>query len=224
MSLADFQQQVDDLVRDKDQVVSSVQRDLAIGAAAVRYSLDFPRVVVVDQSAPGGVGLELPAGWQMDYSQALAFEYPIDQVPASDIPVGSVRLRQRPAGVAFELPASVEADELIRITYTQRHVVDLTIDTIPEQHRLPVACWAAALLCGQLAAYYATEGAPTIAADAADHQGKTERFRARMRDLTAQYFNDLGVTQKRPQVAGTVISVRGSDSRGQPRLFPRGRH
>lgn len=222
MSLADFQSRVDDLVRDKDGVISSTQRGLAIDDAVRRYSQDFPRQVTVDLTSAGGQGLALPAGWQTGYSQALAFEYPIDEVPASEIPLGEVKTRQRPSGLAFELPESLPAAAVVRVTYTQRHAVDESTDTVPEDHRLAVCCWAAAILCGELHAYYATESAPTLGADTADHQGKSERFRTRQRDLSAQYCRDLGVQEKRPQHGHAVVPLQRNDSQGNPRLF-RGR-
>lgn len=215
---------VDDLVRDKDQVISSSSRDEAIAQAVIRYSQDRPRVVVVDVDATGGRRLQTPAGWQTDTSLLLAVEYPIDRHPAAELSLADVKLRQLPSGHVIELPMGLVANEKVRLTYTQQHALDAGADTIPEKDRLAVASWAAAELCGQLQAYYATESAPTIQADAADHQGKSDRWRARMRDLRAQYFKELGVAEKRPAVASTVVHMQGTDSDGNQRLFHRRRY
>ncbi|MCH2092723.1 MAG: hypothetical protein MK141_14260 [Pseudoxanthomonas sp.] len=219
MSLTTFQGLVDDLVRDKDQVISSSTRDEAIAQAVIRYSDDRPRAVVIDVLGNGTRRLPLPAGWETGYSQLQGVEWPVDQYPAAELSMAEVRMRQAPDNLYIELPVEPGVDEAIRLTYTQRHAVDVATDTIPDRDRLAVASWAAALLCGQLQAYYATEAAPTIQADSADHQGKSERYRTRMRDLTTQYFKELGIPEKRPSVASTVVHMRGTDSNGNPRLF-----
>ncbi len=219
MSLSDYQWRVNDLVRDKDQVISTAQRDQAVAEAVLRYSLDFPRIVTVDLVAVGGVYMSLPAGWQTGYSKAIAFEYPVNMNPISEIPLNEVTSRYFPSEEKFEFQQSFTAGETIRLRYTQRHAVDASLDTIREEHRYPVCCWAAAILCGELANWYATEGASTLGADTADHVGKTERLRARMRDLFASYNRDLGVSEKRPNIAGTVVELPRKDTEGRPTLF-----
>lgn len=220
MSLNDYRQLVADLVRDKDQVVSSEGIALAIANAVLRYSDDVPRAVVVDQTAVAGYLQPLPAGWVADYSEIRFVETPIDLVPASLIDAAQTRIRNTPSGDTLELPNAMAAGETLRIAYTQRHVVDDTTDTVPLHHRLPVASLAGAIVCGQLQAYYASEGAPTIGADVADHQGKAERYRARARDLLADYNKTVGVTDAPVQsAAGTVVQLEGRDSLGGRRLF-----
>lgn len=218
MSLEALQALVNDLVRDTGGVVSSTSLDAAIDAAVLRYSTDFPRPVVVDVAAPGGNELPLPLGWQ-DASRLLSVETPIDQLPPAELGLGDVRFRMRPDGMAITLPIALDAGQDVRLGYTQTHVVDNSTDTVPAGHRYALACFAASILCGQLASYYANEGAPTIQADTADHQGKTERYRARARDLAQQYANLLGVADRKITAAGTVTHLQGRDSEGRRRLF-----
>lgn len=219
MSLAAFQAQVTDLVRDKDQVVSSGSIDQAITAAVMRYSVDRPRTVLVDQAADGGVELALPAGWQEAFSRLVSLEYPVDLSPPSEIDLGEVRTRYKPDAVVLRLPFEIPAGALVRIGYTQQHIVDAGQDTVPDPHRYAVACLAGSIVCGQLHSYYATEGTPTIGADVSDHQGKSERWRTRARDLSNEYLNALGLNVKRSSAAAQVTSMRGSDSQGNARLF-----
>lgn len=220
MSKAAFQALVDDLVRDKDQVIASASRDEAIAQAVLQYSADRPREVVVDQVAMAGYELALPAGWDPALSQLRAIEYPVDQLVPRYVSTSDVRFRKRPdEDVVLAFPFEFPAAASVRLTYTQPHVVDDTTDTVPEIHRNAVACLAASMLCGQLASYYATEGAPTIGADVSDPATKTDKFRARARDLAAQYAAAVGTSGKRNVSAGVVTHMQGTDSCGRQRLF-----
>lgn len=224
MSLADVQSLVDDLVRDKDQVIASVQRDAAIAAALERYSADSPRLVVEDLTAPGGQYLPLPALWLDGQSEIRGVEYPIGEVPPAEIDVGALRVILTPSTSSLLFTYSPSAGELVRVAYTAAHVLDGATDTIPNRHRRLVAALAAADLCGQLASYYASEGAPTIAADVADHQGKSERYRARARDLRAEYAQAIGTQGDRAKPASVDVALPPRDSLGGRPLFhpPRG--
>ncbi len=220
MSLADFQQAIQDLVRDKDGVLSLEARNAALNTAVLRYSDDAPRPVLVDEVAVAGSLQALPSGWESDVSVLIGVEYPVGQVPQSTLEMGQVRVRATPTGDVLQLPIDVAAGELLRIGYTTVHTVDATTNTVPAKHRHAVACLAASILCGQLAVYYATESAPLIGADISDHVGKTERFRARKRDLEGEYIRALGVPEKPvTAAAGAVAHMDGTDSQGNGRLF-----
>ena len=220
MSLVNYQQTITDLVRDKDQVLSLASIDAAIATAVLRYSDDAPRRLLVDQLAIAGSLQPLPAGWLTDASTLTGVEYPIDRSPQSVFELGQVSVRVTPTGDRLQLPVALAAGESIRIGYTALHTVDSGTDTIPTKYRHAVACLAAANLCGQLASYYATEGMPSIGADVSDHVGKTERFRARKRDLEAEYVRALGVPEKPvTAAAGAVAQLESTDSQGNGRLF-----
>lgn len=224
MSLADFQQLTNDLVRDKDGVIVNATRDSTIATAVLRYSDDRPRPVVVDLVSTGGMQLALPAGWQVDYSALLAVEYPIDRDPRAMLDMGAVSLYQSPTVVKIQLPISLGAGDIARVTYTQRHVVDVATDSVPIADRHAVCCWAASILCGQLANWYATEGEPTIQADSVDHRRKSDVFRSRERELAQRYLKDLGLDEKRSGAAGVVVNLQGANSRGGDRLFHQRRY
>lgn len=225
MSLADFQQATQDLVRDKDQVLTLGNIDAAITAAVQRYSHDAPRALLVDQVAVAGSVQALPAGWLVDSSVLSGVEYPVDEMPQRNLSTAEFALRQTPSGPMLQLAFDVTAGETLRIGYTADHVVDAGTDTVPVKHRHAVACLAAANLCGQLAAYYATEGMPAIGADITDHVGKTERLRARKRDLEAEYTRALGVPEKPVSApAGVVVQMDVGDTQGSGRLFHRRRY
>ena len=220
MSLADYQQTVADLVRDKDGVLSLLSIDQAITTAVLRYSGDAPRRVWVDQIAVAGTLQLLPNGWVTDVSVLISVEFPVDASPQSLLDAADYRVRQTTNGERLELSIDLPAYDIMRIVYTAEHAVDGNADTIPTRHRYAVACLAAANLCGQLATFFATEGMPSIGADVSDHVGKTERYRARKRDLEGEYVRALGVPEKPvTAAAGAVAQLESTDSQGNGRLF-----
>lgn len=225
MSLADTQALVDDLVRDKDSVIASATRDTAIDNAVSRYSADAPRVLVIDATSDGSQYLNVPAGWIDGQSSLRSVEYPIGNIPTTLIDPAAVSLYTSPGGPQFQLFFTPIVDDALRLSFTAPHTLDDSTDTIPAQHQRALACLAAADICGQLSAYYATEGAPTIGADVADHLGKTERYRNRARDLLAEYTSTVGAapSDRTKPASATAQPVR-DNSLGRPRLFhpPRG--
>jgi hypothetical protein len=191
-----------------------------------RYSADAPRVRVEDvTSVAGGQRLPVPSGWIDGWSEVRALEYPIGQIPSSLIGLDAVSVYDTPDGPELVLLISLLPSDQVRVSYTEFHALTTLASTLPTRHERAVACLAASDLCGQLSAHYATEGAPTLAADTADHIGKTERYRSRARDLAAEYSNVVGAARsdrQKPAMASAVIESR--DSLGRRTLFhpPRG--
>lgn len=220
MSLAAFQQLVDDLVRDKDQVIASGSRDAALQAAIARYSIDAPRSVVEDVTSAGGQIVPLPQAWAHDWSALQQIEFPIGTIPPSLINTNSCLVYRGPAGDELRSLFTQLAGDVLRLTYTAPHELTGLVDTVPEKHHHAVASLAAADLCGQLASHYATEGSPTIGADTTDHQSKSERFSRRARDLRAAYTAVVGAApSQRNRPASVSVPIETRDALGQPRIF-----
>lgn len=219
MPLADFQTLVTDLSRDDAGKVSVAQRDAALAQAVERYSQDRPRDKVEDINGLGTQLLDLPAGWQDGFSTLTQLEYPIGNVPPTLVPQDDISIYQTPAGQQIQLRYAVaNAAANVRITYAVKHVLDAGTDTIPASHRTPVAAWAAADLCEQLASFYAGQTDSTIQADAVDHKSKSAEFASRARALRKRYTDELGVNDRRNTASGVVVALTDRDSRGQPRL------
>lgn len=219
MALADYQTLVDSLVRDRDQVVTSVERDAAIIAALAQYSGDRPRLVVVDVASTGGQRIDLPAGFTDD-SSLVIIEYPIGQIPANEVPLSEVSIYRAPDQRQLQLPIAVPEDDMLRIAYTGAQVLDDDTDTVPPRHRQALASLAAAIVCGQLASYYATEGESTIGADSVDYKDKSQRWRLRQRDLAAEYTRVVGASPNdRNQPASVEVALKRNDALGYPRMF-----
>lgn len=222
MSLADFPTLVDDLVRDTDQVITSTARDTAIEKALQRYSIDAPRRIVEDVTVNAQGNLPLPTAWHEGQSVLEQAEYPIGERPRTLIAANDIEVVVTPSGTSLVLLGVIASGEQVRLTYTGLHVVDAltSTNTVPLRHRQAVAALAAADLCGQLAAYYANEGAPTIGADTVDHQGKSERWRARARDLIQEYSRVVGpAPAERAKPASVDVAVSRTDSLGRRRMF-----
>lgn len=224
MALADFQQLVDDLIRDDDSRIVSSDVTEAIGLAVARYSKDKPKVQVEDIPASGTNYQNVPALWQADFSALQRVEYPLGQVPPSFLQDGHWMMYQSANGPQILLDSAIPTAETIRLTYTRLHVVDDSNDTVAVIDREPVACYAAAYLCEQLANLYSSDSDSTLQADSVDHASKGSDFARRAKTLRKRYFDELGIEPKRNSASGVVVDFDKADSQGNDRLFHKSRY
>lgn len=219
MSLADYQSLVAALVRDDRGLLSAGDIDVAIGLAVTRYSTDRPRTVVEDVTAVAADSnqLDLPVGWEVDFSRLSDMEFPVGEWPVSRVEAHHYELYQAPGGLAVVLDFYPGAEQ-VRLSFSARHVLSAAADTIPDIHREAVSCWAAAFLCDQLASFYAGESDSTIAADHVQDGSQSRDFAFRAKTLRARYLSEIGVDEKRSAPAGAVVDMDLSDSRGRDRL------
>lgn len=217
--LIDYQTLVTELVRDDAGKVTVAERDRAIVAAVLRYSSDKPRTKVEDLTPESSQVLPLPASWEDAFSVLLELEHPIGDVPPTLIKQDRYGLYQAPAATKIQVVDGVAvAANSVRATFTIKHQVDVAVDTIPLQHREPVACWAAASLCDQLAAFYSSGVDSTIQADSVDGRSRAQEYSARARTLRKRYLDEIGVEEKKGAPAGVVVNLDFPDSRGEDRL------
>ncbi|URX63259.1 hypothetical protein KR767_04100 [Luteibacter anthropi] len=219
MTLADYQTRVADLVRDRDAVITDVQRDDAVRAAFARYSAVFPRPVVVDLVSTGGQRIELPGGFTSE-STVVALEYPVGQIPPIELPLSEVRVYTAPTQRLLDLPLVTRNGDVLRMTYTAAHLVDGIDDTVLPAHRQAVASLAASMLCGQLVSYYSSEMESTISADAVNYKDKAQRFRQRAKDLEATFVDVVGdAPSDRAKAASATVGLERRNALGGRRLF-----
>ena len=107
----------------------------------------------------------------------------------------------------------------VRVRYTLQHALSATEDTIPPADREAVAKYAAALLCEQLASFYASDTDSTISADRSFGQTRSQAFAARAREYRKQFQAALGIDEKTAAPAGAVVQIQTTDSRGRSRMF-----
>lgn len=217
--LEDFRQLTTDLVRDDAQKIVATERDRAIDLAVQRYSKDRERPKVEDVTPTDTNTLPLPAGWQLDFSELRSLEYPIGRVPPSHLDQSRFAMYRSPTGLVIKVLDAVKVAALtVRASYTVVHQVDSNNDTIPVAEREPVACWAAAILCEQLAALYSGNTDSSIQAQVVQSQTKSQEYAARARSLRKRYLDELGIDDKRNVAAGVAVTMPELDSRGQPRM------
>ncbi len=216
--LTDYQTLVIDLVRDDAAVVITAERDRAIELAVQRYSKDRERLKVQDVVSTGVNTLPLPAAWETDFSDLKSLEYPVAQVPPEMLRPERYGFYTTPTAVTIQLLDAITVGATVRATYSIVHVVSGAADTIPVADREPVACWAAAILCDELAAYYSGGTDSTIQADSVRQQSKAQEYATRGAKLRRRYLDELGIDDKRNVAAGVVVNLDGSDSLGQDRL------
>ncbi|MBE0627979.1 MAG: hypothetical protein IH603_00005, partial [Burkholderia vietnamiensis] len=151
-------------------------------------------------------------------SELRSLEYPVDQVPPNYLSNERYGLYQKPASTVNMLLDAVAAAATIRVAYTITHVVSGAADSIPVKDREPVACWAAALLCDELAAFYSGGTDSTIQADSSPGQSRAQEYSARATKLRKRYLDELGIDDKRNVAAGAVVNLNATDSQGRDRL------
>lgn len=223
--LPDYQTLVTDFVRDDSARITPEQIDGAIALAVLKYSTAEPRPLVADIADVSGMVIPLPAGWEADFSTMTSLETPIGQVPPALLDSDSWAFYRDVDGIKIMLATSLPAGATMRATFTVRHTVSDTVDSIPVDHREPVAKYAAALLCDQLAAFYANETDSTINAGMAQGQTKSQAYAARARDYRKGYVDAIGVADKTSQPGCAVATLKSRDSAGESRFFhPRRRY
>ena len=186
--LGDYQVQVTREVRDDASKLDAFDLDDAIAQAVVRYGKDRPREKVEDLSAPGGNLLPLPDAWVSGFSQLNSLEHPVGNVPPCYIGAGGWWMYATPDGQMIQVVDAIMADVAVRAAYTVPHVLSDAEDTIPLGYREPVACYAAAILCDQLASLYANDGDSTIKADSVQHVSKAGEYAKRAKSLRQRYL------------------------------------
>lgn len=218
MALIDFQSIVQDLVRDDAGKITIVQRDTAIASAIERYSKDRPVIKVEDITAPGGHYLPLPEAWEDDFSHLQLIETPVGQVPPVMIPNNLWQLYQTPSGLNVQITYALATGAVCRMTFSVRHQLDASHDTIPLGDREPVCCLAAASLCDQLAAQHSGTTDSTIKADAVEYLSAAREFANRAKALRKRYTDELGIEDKKNVAAAEVVSFQRGNTLGRQRL------
>lgn len=217
--LSDYQSLVPQLVRDDAGKIATTDRDLAITAMTRRYSKDRPRTKVEDVAATAANELPLPTAWEADFSDVIGLEYPIGQVPPANLEQGRWAYYRKPSSIVIMLEDAIAVGGSVRVTYTASHLLDASNDTIPLADREPAACWAAALLCDQLAAFYSGSRDSSIQADSVNTQSRAQEYASRAKTLRKRYTDELGVDDKRSEPAGTVVALPADSSWGRPGLL-----
>lgn len=185
-------------------LVTDTMRAEAITSALLKLSADAPRVVIEDVQVPA-----LPDGWS-GANSVRSVEYPVGYVPHEYI---QALVYPGPAG-AYQLYTPLAAGTTVRLTYTAPWTLGLVTGT----QREALACWAAGLICEQLATRFAQDTDSTIQADSVTHESKSGNFGRRAKTLRARYYELLGLTdpdKRSLSPACAVVNLNRNDSRGR---------
>lgn len=206
MSFSALLSLIDDLVPDTGARLKPGAHERAIEAARVQYSSDRPRVVLFDVVAVAGKIQAVPLDWEQAWSELQGIEYPVGEFPPVFLPANACGVLSTPSGDAIGLLSAATAGDVLRLQYTIPHVITAAPDecTVPAGHLEAVACWAAALLADQLAAAYADNTDPTIAADRIDYGSPSRTWASRAKSYRERYAQLVGVIGMAPGERPTV--------------------
>ena len=189
MALADYQQLVDDLVRDQSQTITPEARDRAIGLAVLQYGTELPRQLVEDVVWPAlGLYGPMPAAWTAG-AWLKGAEYPVGEQPPRAL---HLVVYQDAAGLRLSAPWPLPEGAVVRVTFAATQVLTAADDTIDLAHRLPVAQLAASLLCMQLATHYSGQRETLIGADASATETRAREYASRAREYRSGYYIGTG--------------------------------
>jgi len=208
MTRAEFDILLLSLVRDEDARLSNDDIDGAVNNALFRLNQDKPSQMVVDVNANDENIISVPVLFEQDFSQIISVEYPLNERPRCYL--NDVYIYQEPTGPVLDLPESITGS--LRITFTVRHHLDATSSSFTFEQQEPMACYAASILCGQLATLYSHDTSSVIQGDSVEHASKADLFRRRARDLDKRYQDYIGIDKPKSSAAAVVVSVSSNKS------------
>ncbi len=201
MQLTDLLTGVASVIQDAANKLSANDRAAAVQQAILqRYSKDHPLQVVIDIPGNGTSDLPLPEGYEDGFSYITQVEYPGGQVPAECLQDFEWQMYRAPSGLVVRLLVDVPAaDEMVRMSFTQRHAPDAS--TIYPQDQNAVIDLSASYCFEALAAIYAQTGNNSIAADVVNYRTKGQEYLALAKAARKRYCSFFGIPEDGNQEA-----------------------
>lgn len=197
MPLADWRTLFDQEVKDTAGKLAATDKDKCIGEAVKTYSKHRPRERAYEIAGDGSAfQWALPADWEEGFSSIRGdVEYPAGRRQPEYLEREAWMLYRDPSlGLRFRLlEVTPGATEKVRVTYTVRHTVDPTTDTVPVADRDAAAKLAASYGARQLAAYYAQTSSPTLGAEVANFRSKSQEYSTLAAALVKAFTAHLGL-------------------------------
>ena len=193
---ADIKKNVDDMLQDKDDVVSETAMNRHIDTALTFHNKNKPRTVIGDISGDGSYDYDLPADYEADFSVIYSVEYPAgERIPTYLEDEDWMIYRSATATYKLRfLNDTPNATETIRIEYSIRWTYG-NITSLPVNDVKPFAYLVAALAAAAISLYYAQSGDGTVDVDVVDYEDKSSLYSKRSRELFAQYKAYFGITK-----------------------------
>jgi hypothetical protein len=201
VQLTDLLTGVASVIQDAANKLSANDRAAAVQQAILqRYSKDHPLQVVIDIPGNGTSDLPLPEGYEDGFSYITQVEYPGGQVPAECLQDFEWQMYRAPSGLVVRLLVDVPAaDEMVRMSFTQRHAPDAS--TIYPQDQNAVIDLSASYCFEALAAIYAQTGNNSIAADVVNYRTKGQEYLALAKAARKRYCSFFGIPEDGNQEA-----------------------
>jgi hypothetical protein len=197
MQLSEITDLVKALVRDDSAVLSPEDVALTLQQALARYSQDAPVMLAADVGCNGDTA-PLPAAWVNGKSQLKGVT-----APHQDCTPTVTKVTTETGDV---LQLSWFYSGTLRLQFTVPHQLDEVISTVFYSDTEALACYAAAICCDQLSAYYINEANNTIAADTTAHQLKSSEYRKQAATYRKRYSDHIGQKTPGSTAAGVVVS------------------
>ncbi|MCF6265235.1 MAG: hypothetical protein L3J57_01665 [Desulfuromusa sp.] len=176
----------------------------AVEAALADYSKHRPKIQVADLPGSDSHDLILPAEWVPDFSAVRTVEYPVDNIPASQLSNDAWTLYRAPSGLQLRmLKDSVDTSESVRLSFT---IMRAEAD-VPAADQDALACLAAAICCDTLANIFTQSGDSTIAADVVNYRSKGDEFARRGKQYRQRFFDHFGIKEGSTQPAMSTVAA-----------------
>ena len=167
-----------DLARDEGGILTAAERERSLASALARYSVDCPLLLTARVRFDDAGFVRVPATWA-DGSVVRGATSGAREIDIATVIEGG---RRRPRWLTASGAKSAT------VHYTAPH----TWESVPQQHELPVAQFAAYLLCEQLAIFYSAQRESAITGAASLTEQRATLYARRAEELRAAYFAGIG--------------------------------
>jgi hypothetical protein len=194
--LADYRTRLDQILKEKAGDLDQPDKDAAIQNAAIEHSKRKPDKKVKDIFGNNAFDLDLPDGWEKDFSAILSVEFPADEREPVYLEDEDWRVYEDTAGqvlrLLFDTPSALQT---VRVTFSAHHVVSDSEGTIPDGDFEAVCHYAAHFALLALSNSYVQNTDPTIHADGVDHKSMSDQAKSNAGAEKKIYFEHMGVKE-----------------------------
>lgn len=195
--IIDFQNKMNALLQDDNNILTQPEKDIAIQMAVKYYSRLRAAEKVADIAGTGVYDYTLPTDWVDGASTVKQVEYPAGEQQPVYLYLEDITLYRTAAALKLRfLKISPAAGKTIRLTYTGLHTVTAGSASIPISDEDAVSALAAAYACEALSTHYAKTTEPTLQADVVDHRSKSQEFAGRAKRLRQIFLSSLGIREE----------------------------
>lgn len=192
MTIDDFIEQLDILVKVADDVISDDQKEQFVSHAVLLHSKNKPQTVIDDFSGDGSDSYAFSdltfTGTSPSQSDILYIAYPASDTDETKLLNSEYSLIPIPDDIILKFDGYYPGtDEKFRMAYSVPH----TVETLPEMCVYLIA----ALMCDSLATLYSSTSDTLISADSVNHLSKSEQYKARAKMYRDIYYKYFGINE-----------------------------